>query len=473
MLAALLLFIVYSIPPLAGWWVCLRMPLGRRRFRRSHRIPASLDAVWDALDPRGAYGGWNFLYEIRQAQPISQSPLILRLDRRPRHSEAAFERIDETCAVAEGARHIFRQTRAPGGAVCDITLSQDRAGAIVSLLYETPITGLLAYELTRLALARDLAALEDAVLGRDAKAAPLFRFSGWRLAFLGVVSGVVMVLLILAPAFYVSLQSMGVSVAALIADPVAFSFIVALALGVALFLSVLLIAATIVHEMGHALALAAFGHRGVTVSLIPFGGGVALGARAYKTAFEAGAVSLAGPALSVLAALAVMPEPERLSALMQGLIGATPDYATALAALSGAAFVLLTLLVNIPNVLPWTGSDGALALGAIFGGRRLRQIAAGLFAALLAFVFAGVDDLLPFGLMFAGLSWFNRNRPEAAVPDAPAPWRSVAVAGALALVVGLFAYEAAALRRIHWLPAAQAPATSDHACPFPRAPFFA
>jgi hypothetical protein len=57
-------------------------------------MPASLDVVWNALDPRGAYGGWSFLYEIRQAQPISQSPLILRLDRRPRHSQAAFERID-------------------------------------------------------------------------------------------------------------------------------------------------------------------------------------------------------------------------------------------------------------------------------------------------------------------------------------------------------------------------------------------
>ena len=463
MLPALLLFIAYLIPPLAGWWVCMRMPLGRRRFQRNHRIAASLDAVWDALDPRGPYGGWNFPYEVRQAQPVSQSPLILRLDRRPRHSQSGFERIDEECVVVDHARHISRQTRTPDGASCDVGLTPDGAAAIVSLRYEAPMTGLLAYELTRLALARDVAELEDAVLGRDAKAAPIFRFSGWRLAFLGLVSGVVMALLILAPAFYVSLQSMGVSVAALVADPAALLFIAALALGVALFLSLLLIAASLVHEMGHALALAAFGHRGVMVSLIPFGGGVALGARAYRSAFEAGAVSLAGPALSALTALAVTPKPEKLSALMQGLVGATPHYAAALAAFSGAAFVLLTLLVNIPNVLPWTGSDGALALGAIFGSPRARQIAAGLFAALLAVIFAGIDDLLPFGVMFIALSWFNRDRPEAPGPDAATPWRSVAVAGALALVVGLYAHEAAALRRIDWLPKAQAPVTSDPA----------
>lgn len=463
MLSSLLLFLVYSVPPLAGWRLCFRAPLGRRRFQRSLRIAAPVNAVWEFVDPRGPYGGWSFPYEIHQATPISQSPLVLRFDGRPRHGGGAFEQIEEECAVDEAARRILRKTRATDGSSCEITLTDRGAGATVSVLYETRVTGLLACELTRLALARDLSALEDAVLGRDAREAPLFRFSGWRLALLGVVSGVVMVLLMLAPAFYVALKSMDVSIEGLFADAPSLAFVVALALGAALFLAVLLIAATLVHEAGHALALAAFGHRGVTVSLIPFGGGVALGSRAYDNAFEAGAVSLAGPALSALVAFAVMPDPEGLSALMQGLPGAQPQFAPALIAFSGATFVLLSLLVNIPNLLPWTGSDGALALGAVFRCGRTRQIAAGLFAALIAFVFAGVDDLLPFGLMFLALSWFNRKRPEAPAPGAPASWRSVAVAGALALVVGLYAHEAAALRRVEWLPPGQIPSTTDRA----------
>jgi len=264
-----------------------------------------------------------------------------------------------------------------------------------------------------------------------------------------------MALMVLAPAFYVTLSTMGVSASALLGDTGALAFVAALSLAIAVFLAALLIAATLVHELGHALALAAFGHRGVTVSLIPFGGGVALGARDYEGAFEAGVVSLAGPALSALVAYAVMPEPAKLSVLMQGLLGDAPDFGATLIAFSGAVFVLLTLLVNIPNILPWTGSDGAQALGAIFRRARTRQIAAGLFAALLAFVFAGVHDLLPFGLMFLALSWFNRKRKETGGAAAEG-WRPLAMAVSLALVVGLYAHEASMLRGVQWTPRVEA-----------------
>jgi hypothetical protein len=216
--------------------------------------------------------------------------------------------------------------------------------------------------------------------------------------------------------------------------------------------------------MGHALALAAFGHRGITVSLIPFGGGVALGARDYANAFEAGVVSLAGPALSALVAYAFLPDPSRLSVLLQGVAaGATPDYVAALTAFSGAVFAFLTLLINIPNVLPWTGSDGALALGAIFESRKLRLLAAGAATALLAFVFAGIDDLLPFGLLFLALTWWNRKRAGAPARDLPEEWRRVAVAAGFALVVMLYAQEAATLRQVDWTlkPASEVAARPD------------
>lgn len=449
---SLLLFLIYSIPPLAGWWACFRMPLGRRRFRRSVVIPAPMERIWRLLDPRGPQGGWSFLHETRNAAQLSGNPLTLSMERRARHSHRPFVRAEEECLVDVAARRVIRADHAPDGARSEVTLANSGAGVTVNATYERRVTGLLDYEITRLGFARDLDALADAVLGRDAGAAPLFRFSGWRLAALGVVSGVVMAALILAPGFCAALKSMGVSFEALLADPQALGFILALGFAIALFLSTLFIAATLVHEMGHALALAAFGHRGITVSLIPFGGGVALGARDYASAFEAGAVSLAGPAFSAVVALAALPDPGRLSALMQGLGGNAPEYGAAFVAFSGAVYALLTLLINIPNVLPWTGSDGAVALGAIFGGRRRRHVAAGLFAALLAVVFAGRDDLLPFGLMFVALSWFNRKRPETAGSSTADGWRRLAVAGSLALVVGVYAHEAATLRQIDWLP---------------------
>jgi hypothetical protein len=452
MLVSLLAFVLFSIPPLVGWWLCLRAPLGRRRFEAQIVIPAPLDRVARLLDPRGADGGWSFLYETRNAARIDEDPLVLAFERRPRGSHRPFEQVEELCEMDAAGRRFTRSTQAGDGVRTEATLFEDRAGTRVVVRHESRTTGFLTHELTRLALRRDLDALQDAALARDAKATPLFRFSGWRLAFLGVGTGIVMAALLLAPGFYFSLGAMGLSVAALAADPAALGFLLALLFAVALYLSTLLMAATLVHEMGHALALAAFGHRGVTVSLLPFGGGVALGARDYASAFEAGAVSLAGPLLSALVALLALPDPERLTALIRGLLGPAPHYGAALLAFSGAAFAFLTLLVNIPNVLPWTGSDGALALGAIFAGRRMRQAAAGVFAALIAVVFGARDDLLPFGLMFLALSFYNRRRPEPAPVGGSGMARSLAIAGGLALVVGLYAHEAAILRRVDWRP---------------------
>lgn len=453
MLPSLLWFAVYSIPPLAGWWLCFRAPLARRKFRCSKAMPADADAVWRALDP--TRGGFAFLYETRNLRAASGDPLLLRLERRPRHSHAEFTEAEERCEIDATARRIVREEIGGDGARSEVTLSALRDRTEISLDYERPTTGLLAYELIRLGLARDMAALEDAVLGRDAKAAPLFRCSGWRLALLGVVSGVIMVLLVLAPAFAVTLTTLGVSAEALLADPQALGFVAAMALGIAVYLAALLIAATLVHEFGHALAMAAFGHRGVTVSLIPFGGGVALGARGYASAFEAGMVSVAGPAFSALVAFALTPDPAKLSQLLQGVAGPDRQIGATFLAFSGAVFALLTILINIPNILPWTGSDGALALGAIFRCARTRRIAAGALVALLAFVFAGIDDLLPFGLMFLALSWFNRKGREMRLPSAEG-WRPLAAAGALALVVGLYAQEASTLREVQWSPAGAA-----------------
>ena len=450
MLQSLVLFILYSIPPLAGWWLCFRQPLGRRRFVGEIVIDAPVAAVWSRLDPRRREGGWTPLSESRDAEIVSEAPLVVASWRRPRESDQVVTRVIDDCIVDAPAGRISRVERGEGVSA-EFTLSSTGRKTRVSLVLERSVTGLLAYELTRLALKRDLDALRERIIGRDAKSAPLFRFSGWRLAIASVISGFVMVALILAPAVYVALGAMGVSVGAIALDPAALGFLALFTAAGAIFLTALLLLATLAHEMGHALALAAFGHRGITVSLIPFGGGVALGARDYENAFEAGVVSLAGPALSALVAFAFLPDPARLSALLQGVAsGAAPHYASALMAFSGAVFAFLTLLINLPNVLPWTGSDGALTIAAIFESRKLRLLAAGVVTLLLAFVFGGLDDLLPFGLLFLALTWWNRKRAAMPAPSLPQDWRRVAVACVFALVVSLYAHEAATLRRVDW-----------------------
>ncbi|PPD40472.1 MAG: hypothetical protein CTY15_14770 [Methylocystis sp.] len=59
MLPSLLWFLIYSIPPLAGWWLCFRAPFGRRKFYRRLTIAAPVETVWRLLDP--AQGGFAFL----------------------------------------------------------------------------------------------------------------------------------------------------------------------------------------------------------------------------------------------------------------------------------------------------------------------------------------------------------------------------------------------------------------------------
>ncbi len=107
MLPSLLWFLLYSIPPLAGWWLCFRAPLGRPALRRSMTVPAPVDTVWRALDPR--QGGFTFLYEIGGAQTISNEPLTLRLERRPRHSHEPFAPMEEVCELDLADRSISRR----------------------------------------------------------------------------------------------------------------------------------------------------------------------------------------------------------------------------------------------------------------------------------------------------------------------------------------------------------------------------
>lgn len=77
----LVLFLLFSAPPLAGWWLYYRLPLGRRRFTRQITIPAPAETVWRLLDPRGPRGGWDFLHETPRSSRKRRCACRLRAAR--------------------------------------------------------------------------------------------------------------------------------------------------------------------------------------------------------------------------------------------------------------------------------------------------------------------------------------------------------------------------------------------------------
>ncbi len=447
-LPLLVWFLLFVVPPLAGWWLFFRLPLGRRRFSRDAVIATPTEAVWRLLDPRGPRGGWRFVDEAPNVAVVSESPLRLALTRRPRlsHRFKRLEIVEEACEADEAAGRLVRDG---GGVRTIVELSAEGDRTRVSVSYEKRIRGLFDYERTRLALARDLDALSDTAIGPDARALPLFRFSGWRLALLSALGGSAMVMLVLAAPLGLALSPSGLPPRAVFAAPPELTLLLlGLAGAVTLVFFLLLLAVTLVHETGHALARAAIGRRGITVSLVPLCAFVAPVSCNEAEAFETGLVCLAGPALSALAGFPVMPDPEKLWATISGLSAPAPDYAGAVFVLAGAAFVTITVVFNVSALLPWAGSDGARTLDAVFNPSRARQVAAALLLALLLSETSGATDLLLIGLVLLAMNWLHR-WPEASPESMEAPgWRRAALAATLALVLVIHKHEEASLGRL-------------------------
>ncbi|MCC3244279.1 M50 family metallopeptidase [Methylocystis sp. WRRC1] len=478
MLTSLLYFVIYSLPSIAGWWLCFKAPLGRRKIRLSASIPAPPQAVWLRLDPRNSDAEWNPQYDIRDVTILSQEPLTIAKTLRPRHSDKPFRRIVDACALDEskGRMEIVelskddRPTPAEDAPRICYEVTGDGAGSLVTLTYESRMTGYLNYELSRLSLTRYLAALRDVAVGHGSTKAPCLRFSGWRMAWLGFLGAVALIAMMLAPAVYMALSGLPANFFAFAGgasiNGAAAAVICLVVFLLITYLAAIFVLATLVHELGHALAMVAFGHRGVTVSLIPFGGGVALTGRNHASAFEAGAVALAGPLLAAALTLLALPDAETATKALGYLVGSANTHSsetlsllTCFSAVTGVLFAFLTLLLNVPNILPWTGSDGAKALAATFSSRKLRLVAAGALTALLALTFARFEDLLPFGVLLAVLSWWNRKRASSETTRAPSGGERLLIAGVMALTIALYAHEAATLRRIEWpqKPGAETP----------------
>jgi Zn-dependent protease len=401
---------------LAGWWLCFHAPLGRRKFRASLVIPAPASAVWRILDPRSHPSAWNPVSDVRGRRIIGEAPLTVEFESRPRESGGDFQKVVTTFPVVEPGRRLVQCVRSRAGRAIPeerlhfetIELVDGPRGARTTLSVVTPVRGLIAYELTRVGVARALEAIRRAALGQSAERAPWIRFTGWRLLAAAT-----------ATAF-----------ALLAGYPLAWSgkwigFAAALAIPLTLTLAVL------AHELGHALAFLAFGHRGVTVSLVPFVGGATWSRRRYANGFESGFVALAGAAFSALVCLPLLPALGAVDALLTASLhdpaalvarGAWLAKFQLFAAVIGVPLIAWQTALNAINLLPLPGLDGARALEAIVTDRRLRLAGAGCCLAIFTLLTGSARATLEIALFAALLrlpSIFRRAPAPLAPPTSP------------------------------------------------------
>lgn len=369
-----------------AFWLFFYMPLKQGRTAVGRTIKATPEAIWRLVDPRNLDFSWNPHWEQQGARILSDEPLIIEYLARPKGSRRAFARRTEQWTRLVDAKSLSSCVVEPEKSEADSSeenyehldlAATANGGTRVVLTAEGPIRGLFGFELRRIALEKYLAALESAVLGRRQTRKASIRFIGWRLAALAVLS---MFALVNWSLFFKPFSS-GAYFSASLATA---SLIVALLL----------------HEFGHALALVAMGHRDVTISLIPFVGGVAASKGNYENAFEAGVVAISGIAFSALACLLLLPSIPYLDTLIASLLFGAESKRAAIAphqgllpwiALCAFGVVGWQLIVNSFNIMPFPGSDGLRLLQSIFSNRAMRRIAAlcvcVLFAAILGSMF--------------------------------------------------------------------------------------
>jgi Zn-dependent protease/tetratricopeptide (TPR) repeat protein len=220
-----------------------------------------------------------------------------------------------------------------------------------------------------------------------------------------------------------------------------FWFLFSLVLGLAAFswmdslrFAGLLLGVLLVHELGHALAMRAFGYRQLSVLVLPFLGAVAMGRKDDAGPWQKMVILLAGPLPGLLAGVIclrlAMTQPGQAEWLME------------------AGSILLAL--NLFNLLPFSPLDGGQILDTFLFARRPRL--------RLVFHFLSALALVMFGYylesaLLAGLGMILM----AALPFA---WRRVALLRGMAGVSDADGAAAAILGRLHAAPGPRWPAFS-------------
>jgi Zn-dependent protease len=459
MLPSSIAFFVSFALPVAAWWAAFRAPLGRKIFRNRISIPAPAQAVWDRLDPRRLDFAWVESAEIRRAVLIDDDPVTVAFDLRAAHSAQEFRRTISAYrlepphrtvewVVWDGAAAVPVETRVQ----LQYELTPAGAATTVEQIFTVPVTGLLTPVLLRQSFQRRLDCLRAAVMQTEPARAPLVSFTGWRIALFSIVASLVM----LAAPTVMSFLETPDALAKARDNPVwrTYPFVIVCA-------AVLGELSILVHELGHAAAMLAFGHRRITISLVPFGGGVALSTRSYATAFEAGVVAVAGVLVTALLCLPLtlllaplgdfLTHVFAVAHLHHDTVATARAFAEGfwrpgvLTAVMAALFIATSLLLNVWNILPMKGSDGAQLLESIVPDARARRILAlGIVGALALYFSVGVGVLV-FGALFWATSAVSGGAPQMAPRRPASGFERLALAGTLCATLGLYAFEGRAI----------------------------
>jgi cell wall assembly regulator SMI1/Zn-dependent protease len=118
----------------------------------------------------------------------------------------------------------------------------------------------------------------------------------------------------------------------------------------------MILVVVVIHELGHFLAMRAFGYRNVHMMALPLVGGVAIGQDVDPSAHRSAWMSLMGPLPGILIGWAIM--------------GAVATDAWPAVLGDGSAWAMMFLLLNYLNVLPVPPLDGAHVVQALLPPRR-------------------------------------------------------------------------------------------------------
>lgn len=309
-------------------YLLMAAPLGVRTVRRTVRIAAPRERVWNALWPRGRDAGWSgeilsvapvdgaadevditLSWEGRDGQPIRRVGRIEDVDEGRRFSMRI---VDDTSLDPAFWSH-YRES---------VELA-DEAGCVnVTVTRADRYRGLAFVVFRHFALRRELRKLKRWAETGEYRAGGLFERPSTQVGF-AVLSA-----FFLWPLFGMT--------------------------PVGLMLAFVLTTVVALHELGHMAAFRMMGHRRVRMIFIPLLGGVAIGGRPYDSRFEVAFVALMGAGFSAFLV------PIAIAASGFAAADGMARLSAALAAFAGCA-----ALFNVANLVPVWKFDGGQVLRQI------------------------------------------------------------------------------------------------------------
>ncbi|AOG12277.1 hypothetical protein [Agrobacterium sp. RAC06] len=333
-------------------WLLMAAPLGRRTIRVSRIIRERPEELWNITRPAGDQTSWH--PNVIAVEPVDGKPDLVefayRQSDRHGHPSRRTMIVDRTAMTAAGC--FTCELRVVNDTTLDHTFWEgyresrkvERAplGSRVTFEQTDNYRGLAFYLFRRIALARELSALQNHVEESPASNLLHFEHPLWQTVL------VLLSTLLLWPFFGLTAQGLMISV----------------------FLTLVIL----LHELGHMVAYRAFGHPTTRMLFVPLLGGVAIGGRPYNTHFEVATCALMGAGFSAL----LVPI---LVAAHQSA-GDIPHST----AMDGPILVFLVILgaFNLLNLLPTYRFDGGQVLRQVFQAPRALALTSFLVTGVVA-----------------------------------------------------------------------------------------